>query len=292
MAWWFVAGLGLVWLACSDSGDGSDLFTPAGTGGSGGVTTGYITSSTSASSTSNSSAAGGSAGTGSAGSGGAAGSAMGGASGATAGGGAGAGGTVAGSAGAGMSGAGGRAGAAGAGGISGAAGGGGSGGGGRAGAGGAGGGSGGAASGGRGGGGTGGGGGVIVVDAGSDAGQRDIHCGTTFCTAVSEFCCIPENGQPRCVAATSANTCPDSAAKVRCDDRTDCPLATQVCCAQDGAGPNGAFSMCRAPGNCNGPGRTEILCDPQDPSPCGPGGGTNVCRTDNQTIIMGYPSCH
>jgi hypothetical protein len=110
---------------------------------------------------------------------------------------------------------------------------------------------------------------------------------------MSEFCCIPVTGPARCVTINSAATCPDSAAKVRCDDHTDCPLATQVCCAQDGINMmNGATAMCRAPANCSGMGRTEILCDPDVPSPCGPGGGTNVCRTDNQTIIPGYPSCH
>jgi hypothetical protein len=152
--------------------------------------------------------------------------------------------------------------------------------------------------GGRGGGGGGGaggmagGGGTIVVDAGVDAGGgKDIRCGNTFCTAMSEFCCIPENGTARCVTLSTVNTCPDSAAKVRCDDRSDCPLATQICCAMPPAMGNGATATCRTQVNC-GPGRTELLCDPSDPSPCGPGGGTNVCRTDNQTIIPGYPSCH
>jgi hypothetical protein len=124
-----------------------------------------------------------------------------------------------------------------------------------------------------------------------DAGRKDIHCGTTFCAAMSEYCCIPENGTPRCVTALSVNNCPDSAAKVRCDDHTDCPLATQVCCAQEGMNGNGASATCRAAGTCQG-GRADVLCDPQDPASCGPGGGTNVCRTDNQTIIPGYPSCH
>jgi hypothetical protein len=176
----------------------------------------------------------------------------------------------------GASGAGGRGGAGGSGGIGGASG------------------TGGAANGGGsvGGGGASGSGGVTVVDAGTDAGHDDIHCGTTFCRAVTEFCCIPMGGSARCVASTNPNFCPDSAAKVRCDDHTDCPIATQICCAQEGGGTNGATATCRAPGNCNGMGRTEILCDPEAPSPCGPGGGMNVCRTDNQSVIPGYPSCH
>jgi hypothetical protein len=137
----------------------------------------------------------------------------------------------------------------------------------------------------------------MVVDAGIDAssGGRDIACGATFCTAMSEFCCIPTpgNGTPRCVTLSTINTCPDSAAKVRCDDHTDCPLGNQVCCAETGLIGSGATATCRLPANCTGPGRNlEILCNPDDPASCGPGAGTNTCRTDNQTIIDGYPSCH
>src|SRR5205823_7134928 len=94
------------------------------------------------------------------------------------------------------------------------------------------------ANGGQGGGGaagTGGSGGVTGVDAGTDSGHPlNLHCGNTLCSAPTEFCCIPEGAAARCVAATSVGNCPDSAAKVRCDDPTDCPIAGQVCCAQDG----------------------------------------------------------
>jgi hypothetical protein len=137
-------------------------------------------------------------------------------------------------------------------------------------------------------------GGVISVDAGADAGGfRFIHCGLTFCMTLTEYCCVPDgNEAPHCVTGSPTSTCPDSAAKVHCDDHTDCPLATQVCCAQTGLMGMGPTATCRPSVNCNGAGRTEILCDPQDPQSCGPGGGTNVCRTDNQTVISGYPSCH
>src|SRR5439155_262709 len=75
---------------------------------------------------------------------------------------------------------------------------------------------------GTGGGGAGGAGGVVAVDAGTDSGRPlNLHCGNTFCSAPTEFCCI-EGATARCLAATSVGNCPDSAAKARCDDHTDC----------------------------------------------------------------------
>jgi hypothetical protein len=130
------------------------------------------------------------------------------------------------------------------------------------------------------------------MDAGVDSGKANLHCGNTLCSAPAEFCCIADGGTARCVSALAASNCPDSDAKVRCDDHTDCPLVGQVCCALDGIMGSGPTAACRAAGTCVGPGRVEVLCDPQDPSSCGGGSSQNSCRTDNQTIITGYPSCH
>jgi len=126
-----------------------------------------------------------------------------------------------------------------------------------------------------------------------DAGiLHPIRCGNTECSAPNQFCCIPTgNAAPRCVSNLSSINCGIAADEVHCDDRTDCQVAGQVCCAQPGIGGNGATAMCRPSGTCNGMGQTELLCDPEANEPC-PNGGSNACRTDNQTLIAGYPSCH
>jgi hypothetical protein len=133
------------------------------------------------------------------------------------------------------------------------------------------------------------------VDAGPpDAGaMRTIHCGTTTCTAPGQFCCIDDGAAPRCVA-TGAGVCPNRAERVRCDDRSDCSVSQQICCASDppGNGTNGTpFAVCELPANCAGPGVMQRLCDPSVAATCvGSGGG--ACRADNQSVIAGYPYCH
>jgi hypothetical protein len=133
-----------------------------------------------------------------------------------------------------------------------------------------------------------------MADAGRDGGpMHPIRCGNDFCSAPAQFCCIPEgNAAPRCVV--TGGQCPDTADRVSCDDRTDCPDAAQICCAADI--PNGSsVASCRLPVNCTnqGQGNQQQLCDPLQPMTCLGGIGMfNPCRADNNSVIPDYPYCH
>lgn len=286
-AWILVTGFAFVgWLSCGDSSSSSDLFANAGAGG------GLSTSATGTTSSTGSAGTDGST-TGAVGSGvgttatatGAGGSGSGGSGGPTGGTGtAGAGTAGAGTGGeagsAGQSGTAGSGGAnAGTGGVSGA------------------GGSGGAAgsagtAGAKSDGGLGGAAGGPVDAGPPDTGsQAVIRCGSTSCPVATHFCCIPTNEIARCVALTATNLCPDTADRIRCDDRSDCPSANQVCCAEAGFAVMGASVMCRTQAACDSLNQTQELCEPGEAGQC-QGGGTNACRIDNQSFIAGYAFCH
>src|SRR4029453_1494469 len=110
------------------------------------------------------------------------------------------------------------------------------------------------------------------------------HCGNTFCSAPSQFCCIPGNGgpgsqPPRCVNSSTPNLCPDTADRVACDDRTDCSDPGDVCCASDMT--NGSsVARCMTLANC--PlimRRGQLLCDPSRLDSC-LGTVTTTCSLD------------
>jgi hypothetical protein len=131
------------------------------------------------------------------------------------------------------------------------------------------------------------GGGGATTDAGI---PHPIKCGTGFCAAGQQFCCIPSgNEPPRCVSTGNAGACPDGSDRAYCDDRTDC-AQNEVCCAGDVNGDG--MAMCSTVTQCNGIGRmTQQLCDPLLPMQC-LSVMMNACRADGNSIIMGYAYCH
>jgi hypothetical protein len=132
-----------------------------------------------------------------------------------------------------------------------------------------------------------GGNGGATPDAGT---LHPIHCGNTTCAAGQQFCCIPPGETPRCVAVGST-ACPDSADRLVCDDRTDCPNFGEVCCAADASNGSSA-ATCTAPINCTPAMRKgEQLCDPTLPMQC-LNMAMNACRADNNSTIPTYPYCH
>jgi len=127
------------------------------------------------------------------------------------------------------------------------------------------------------------------ADAREEAGApRHIGCGTTTCAAPDQFCCLQDGRMPRC-EPTVGGVCVVNADRVYCDDRNDCSLQNQICCAMD-LPSTSSLADCRMANACNGP-KAQHLCDPQNPMSC-IGSGNGACRADGQSTIPGYAYCH
>jgi hypothetical protein len=90
---------------------------------------------------------------------------------------------------------------------------------------------------------------------------KTIRCGSAQCDVDNEFCCI-EDARSRCLKKNQASSCPKFAARLACDDRTDCPAA-QSCCLVFLSAENRDDASCMA--SC---GTSLSLCDPARSNQC------------------------
>jgi hypothetical protein len=128
-----------------------------------------------------------------------------------------------------------------------------------------------------------------AIDAGAGNGStRRIRCGSTTCAALAQFCCLPVGLAARCEPVVGGD-CPANGDRLYCDDRTDCAVSNQVCCAAD-LPSTSAQAECRLANACNGA-KAQRLCDPLDGASCDMGPPTK-CRADDRSTIDGYTYCH
>ena len=90
---------------------------------------------------------------------------------------------------------------------------------------------------------------------------KTIRCGSAQCDVDNEFCCV-EDARSRCLKKNQASSCPKFAARLACDERTDCPSA-QSCCLGFLAAENRDDASCMA--SC---GTSLSLCDPARSNQC------------------------
>jgi len=124
---------------------------------------------------------------------------------------------------------------------------------------------------------------VVVVDSSV---AKSIACGTATCNPTGQVCCL--TSPPHC--ETAMNACPPGTDRLACDDRSDCPLAGQVCCLVEYGGGlvRASCQMDCAIGQRN----IQMLCDPAQKGSClGAGSDNQQCTTEG-SILDGYPHCH